>query len=473
MSFVYRYVDRNDYTIKYVGLVNGDDYSNLKSRINGHKSDDWNDNSTYDIDFIVLKTKNDAETLEAHFIAKYKTYEYYNKAKSGWGLSSFVNKANFIWSRYNRKVKDHNKCKRIVKCDIIFDTNKSLSEQIADKINVLNDYLFNDVCAIETNNYYVIPVSYIYNCLNQGINNKVDELMSITNRDYCLFKIKELEKDKKELENQLKQQQQVIQSLSTNKSSKTNNNFLLSKTGFASFLSKDEFRLLLNQNELFYFYCYFYNKNGDVIQKQEITRNKVTKYNSNGNVEVLDSSYFGGDFVGQRAYHYLWMAQELNLLCCNNDIGAINFLINYYSKRITALEYWQKELIIDSLPNALAKLNTYKTFLIIYLGDSQTPYTREYDYEILITKRDDYEITSKEIDIKSGTRKTIKQGNIKNDLLIVQSFIDNYSGKIQYFLSCPDNSIPHTHEINTKIIEMKEKLSQYQKELKKYSIQSI
>lgn len=100
MPFVYRYTDRNDGKVKYVGIIKKD--SNFPGRFAGHKSDDWADEGDWKIEFFRVPTQSDAEMLEAHLIAFYKTYMYNNKSKGNWGLCSYAPKEKDLqWEEFN------------------------------------------------------------------------------------------------------------------------------------------------------------------------------------------------------------------------------------------------------------------------------------------------------------------------------------------------------------------------------------
>lgn len=89
--YVYKYIDRKDNIVKYVGCVYGKK-ATLAKRISQHENDYWFSYSSYIVKYldINIQSRTDAEYIESHFINLYKSYKYYNKAKSGWGVSSFI-----------------------------------------------------------------------------------------------------------------------------------------------------------------------------------------------------------------------------------------------------------------------------------------------------------------------------------------------------------------------------------------------
>lgn len=104
MAFVYKYTDKSDGLVKYVGIVCREGKNALNKRIKEHSNvDDWATSHNWDLHYIEVKTKNDAHALEGHFIAYYKSYEWFNKAKADYGLLSFVDSNKFEWKRFNQE----------------------------------------------------------------------------------------------------------------------------------------------------------------------------------------------------------------------------------------------------------------------------------------------------------------------------------------------------------------------------------
>lgn len=103
MPFVYKYTDKSDGLVKYVGIVCREGNDALKKRIKEHfNMDEWASSHNWNVHYIEVKTKGDAHALEGHFIAFYRSYEWFNKAKSDYGLLSFVNSENFEWKEFKQ-----------------------------------------------------------------------------------------------------------------------------------------------------------------------------------------------------------------------------------------------------------------------------------------------------------------------------------------------------------------------------------
>lgn len=99
MAYVYRYTDKKDGIIKYVGIVWSEKVT-LQDRIRQHEiRDEWCKNSDWHIEFIEknINTRTDAEYWEAHLISLYETDKYFNICKSGWGISSFLPNIEDEW----------------------------------------------------------------------------------------------------------------------------------------------------------------------------------------------------------------------------------------------------------------------------------------------------------------------------------------------------------------------------------------
>ena len=88
MPYVYYYKDKNDETVKYVGLIRED--TNFPLRFAQHKKDSWYMEGSWSIWYLPVETRTDAEALEAHYISYFGTWKYYNNQKSGWGECTFA-----------------------------------------------------------------------------------------------------------------------------------------------------------------------------------------------------------------------------------------------------------------------------------------------------------------------------------------------------------------------------------------------
>lgn len=88
MPYIYKYIDKRDGVVKYVGLIRSD--NNFPRRFLQHKSDPWYAEGEWAVEYAEVGSICDAEALEGHFIAYYHTYDYFNKAKASWGELSFA-----------------------------------------------------------------------------------------------------------------------------------------------------------------------------------------------------------------------------------------------------------------------------------------------------------------------------------------------------------------------------------------------
>ena len=91
MAYVYRYVDKNDGIIKYVGIVFGKTRT-LKQRIKEHEKDVWYQSGDWKIEYITeqIDSRSEAEAFESHYISLFGTDRFFNKAKVGWGINKYL-----------------------------------------------------------------------------------------------------------------------------------------------------------------------------------------------------------------------------------------------------------------------------------------------------------------------------------------------------------------------------------------------
>lgn len=93
---VYRYIDKTDNVIKYVGISHKDGF---KGRIYSHQSQDtWKHEGAWKIEFFECENKSEAEAFESHLISLYGTDKYYNKMKAGWGLNQYLPDIEDRWT---------------------------------------------------------------------------------------------------------------------------------------------------------------------------------------------------------------------------------------------------------------------------------------------------------------------------------------------------------------------------------------
>ncbi len=91
---VYRYVDASDGIVKYIGIT-----KDLYRRSRQHEKDKLA-GKNWEINFIDGLTETEAKILESHFISKYDTGKYYNKAKTLDGMARFLDIPETQWRYY-------------------------------------------------------------------------------------------------------------------------------------------------------------------------------------------------------------------------------------------------------------------------------------------------------------------------------------------------------------------------------------
>lgn len=104
MPCVYRYTDKADNIIKYVGIVWSDRRS-LEQRIKEHSKEEKFQGHNWEIEYIDCegRSRTDTEYLEAHYISLYQTYKYLNSGKSNWGVSQIISDNENEWKQYEYK----------------------------------------------------------------------------------------------------------------------------------------------------------------------------------------------------------------------------------------------------------------------------------------------------------------------------------------------------------------------------------
>lgn len=453
MAFVYRYIDKNDFIVKYIGMVNGDDYSNLIRRIKQHTRDKWYKESLFDIDYIILETKNDAETLEGHFIAKYKTYNYYNIMKSKWGFCSFINKNQFIWSRYipkNNLLKD---CRLIE--TVVFDFNSS--DFISNCENNLLWWKQKDIVAIETSDCFVVGLDYITNLVYKQYYLQKNKIMfDKINNNYLTYQITMLNEKIENLNETIKEQKQLISSLKKNT---IQNQITISLNSFSNMsnlsydelsneLSEEEKKYLLEQQDLFYFYAYIYDFKGNIIGEciDKLEEIIVKDYITNKTIVYSKNQVNGLECVLSASY--LTILTEYHLFKCNMPLNAIQYLIRYYKEKIDELLYYKKEMVISDLSELLIKIKLHNATGHIYIDNNK---------EIVIFDDVFYQF--------EDNRLINKENPIESNYTYIEKLIKE-ADKVVYTLDI--KFCPHFDSIQSVILKYKQSLSKYLKMESRY-----
>lgn len=96
---VYRYIDTEDGIIKYIGIVYKSD---LEKRIMDHAyRDEWCIGKNWEIQYFECENRSEVEAFEAHLIALYETWRYYNKVKATWGINKYLPRVEGWWKSAN------------------------------------------------------------------------------------------------------------------------------------------------------------------------------------------------------------------------------------------------------------------------------------------------------------------------------------------------------------------------------------
>lgn len=144
MPYVYKYTDKTDKKVKYIGIIKKD--SNFPNRFQQHKKDWWYSEGDWLISYIEVSTQTDAEALEAHLIEYYKTTKFYNRAKAGWGLSVYLpNAEDLNWTPVESKLDGDEELSVIElwnKADRIMRSTLEENDMIRDKFRRNSLYLW-------------------------------------------------------------------------------------------------------------------------------------------------------------------------------------------------------------------------------------------------------------------------------------------------------------------------------------------
>lgn len=106
MAYVYKYIDKADNQVKYVGIVYGVTRS-LTQRIVEHTKDSWYQTSDeWEIWYLDedINSRTDAEYFESHYISLYGSDKFFNRTKAGWGISKYLPDRESEWKKYDESL---------------------------------------------------------------------------------------------------------------------------------------------------------------------------------------------------------------------------------------------------------------------------------------------------------------------------------------------------------------------------------
>lgn len=133
---VYRYTDKNDGIVKYIGIVHKGD---LEKRLNQHMLQDyWYLDGLWKVDYFECDTRSEAEAFESHLIALYRTGEYYNRAKTRWGTNKYLPNTDGWWKKAADSIFADKETVIVVKAikKAIKQGNRQLARELLDLLEV-------------------------------------------------------------------------------------------------------------------------------------------------------------------------------------------------------------------------------------------------------------------------------------------------------------------------------------------------
>lgn len=142
MEYIYKYVEKDSGQPVYVGRATE---SNWPRRLDQHKRDDWYEFDKYEVYFYKVSTRTDSESLEAHFISKYGTDEYNNKAKARWGELTFVDEVQ--WEKYDEHTMQKDRSSLDVRYSIALQKLNCIDAEI-ERLKHSSEVLFSEIADI-------------------------------------------------------------------------------------------------------------------------------------------------------------------------------------------------------------------------------------------------------------------------------------------------------------------------------------
>ena len=190
MGYVYRYIDKKDGIIKYVGIVWTENHD-LKYRVEQHFRDDaWVKNSDWNIEYIydAKWTRTDVEYLEAHFISLYESDKYHNVRKTGWGCSNLLdNNIKFNWKNYEyifeSKIEKHKEDNWLINIwkgkELLYRLpyNKNKYNVLKEKLDLI--YTLDEVVKLKSACKPIISGDYKITCIHKGNHTKTQPLYDL------------------------------------------------------------------------------------------------------------------------------------------------------------------------------------------------------------------------------------------------------------------------------------------------------
>lgn len=191
MAIVYRYFNTDTKEYDYIGIVYSE-HRTLAQRVREHSKEPQFQNGNYVIEYFNVATHTDAETWEAHLIAKYETNKRLNKSKAFWGTCSYLLDDKDMWIKFDmeeKKNKDENPTKK----NLWANGDKAFFEQYGVyPRDILNFDILNRFC-VWTQSNHLIADDITMNLIREGIikplNILGDKITLYTDKSYVINEV--------------------------------------------------------------------------------------------------------------------------------------------------------------------------------------------------------------------------------------------------------------------------------------------
>lgn len=189
MAIVYRYFNTDTKEYDYIGIVYSE-HRTLAQRVYEHSKEPQFQNGNYTIEYFNVATHTDAETWEAHLIAKYGTNKRLNKSKASWGTCSYLPDDKDMWIKFDIEEKKNKDEKRPTKKNLWAKEDKPFFKQYGVyPRDILNFDILNRFCVWAQSNHLMaddITMNLIREEIIKPLNITSDKIILYTDKSYLI-----------------------------------------------------------------------------------------------------------------------------------------------------------------------------------------------------------------------------------------------------------------------------------------------